>query len=73
MQEFLIITILFIVFFGVIRRFIFFSAHNAFTKAAQDFQKQQQQQQDRLRKSAGKVTIERKKDDGEYVPYEEIE
>jgi sortase (surface protein transpeptidase) len=74
MQEFLLIALVVFIFFGFLRRVIYFQAYSSFTKAAQDFQRQQQKQ----RKPEGSVTVDSPKgkrtlkDEGEYVDYEEI-
>ena len=74
MQEFLIILLVAFIFFGFLRRVIYFQAYSSFTKAAEDFTKRQRQE----RKKEGAVTLDtnsgRKslKDDGEYVDYEEV-
>ena len=74
MQEFLIILLIVFIFFGFLRRIVYFQAYSSFTKAADDFSKRNQQD----RKKEGTVTLDtnsgRKslKDDGEYVDYEEI-
>ena len=74
MQEFLIILLVAFIFFGFLRRVIYFQAYSSFTKAAEDFTKRHRQE----RKKEGTVTLDsnsaRKslKDDGEYVDYEEI-
>ncbi len=50
MNEFLIISVVLIILFGVIRRFIFFNTFNAFNKAAQDFYKKQEEMEKRKKK-----------------------
>ena len=74
MQEFLIILLVVFIFFGFLRRVIYFQAYSSFTKAADDFTKKHRQEQ----KKEGTVTLDtnsgRKslKDEGEYVDYEEV-
>ncbi len=74
MQEFLIISIVVLLFFGAIRRYIFFNAHNAFNKAAEDFMKRQEEA-DRKRKEDGRVYVDTKKrvsKNEKFDDYEEI-
>lgn len=76
MKEFLLILLISFVFFGFLRRFLYFQAFQSFTKAAQDMHRREQQQ----RKPEGTITIDtnvpQKKvsqhDEGEYVDYEEV-
>jgi len=49
MLKFILIVIVLMLLFRALRKFIFFSAHNAFNQAAQDFMKRQEAQ-DRQRK-----------------------
>ena len=79
MSEFIIVSIVLILLFSSIRRFIFFNASNAFNKAADQFMKRQEMEE-RKRKEEGKVYVEniqpnkkKIKDEGEYVDYEEVE
>lgn len=74
MKEFLIISIVVILLFGTIRRFIFFNTQDAFKKAAEDFYKKQELEE-RKRKASGKITVEKSDKQakvGEYVSYEEV-
>ena len=76
MLKILIITVLLILLFRMLRRYIFFKAHEGFQKAAEDFMKRQQPppkpkgsvtvQDPEAKKSSGRQT------GGEYVDYEEI-
>mgnify|MGYP000300396781 CR=1 FL=1 len=74
MADFLITLIVAFLLFGFLRRFIYFQALRSFTKAANDFRRQQ----DADRKPEGTITIDpsaRKKsikEDSDYVDYEEV-
>lgn len=79
MQEFIIISVVLILLFSTIRRFVFFSSYNAFNKAADDFMKRQEAA-DRKRKEEGRVYVEdlsknkkKLKEEGEYVDFEEVD
>lgn len=74
MQEFIIITIIILLLFRALRKFIFFSAHNAFNKAAQDLMKRQENE-DRQRKEEGRVYVDTKariNPNDKFDDYEEI-
>ncbi len=75
MQEFIIISIVLLILFRTIRRFIFFNTQDAFKKAADDFYKRQEVTQ-RRNNAEGTVVVEKRTDktkqEGEFVPYEEI-
>ena len=75
MQEFIIISIVLLILFRTIRRFIFFNTQDAFKKAADDFYKRQEVSQ-RKKSAEGTIIVEKRTDqtkqEGEYVPYEEI-
>ncbi len=74
MQEFIIISIVILLLFRAIRKFIFFNAHNAFNKAAEDFMKRQEDA-DRRRTEDGRVYVDTKahinKND-KFDDYEEV-
>ncbi len=74
MQEFIIITIILLLLFRALRKFIFFSAHNAFNQAAQDFMKRQENE-DRKRKEEGRVYVDTKariNPNDKFDDYEEV-
>ena len=74
MQEFIIITIILLLLFRALRKFIFFSAHNAFNQAAQDFMKRQENE-DRKRKEEGCVYVDTKariNPNDKFDDYEEV-
>ncbi len=74
MQEFIIISIVLLLLFRALRKFIFFSAHNAFNQAAQDFMKRQETE-DRQRKEEGRVYVDTKariSKDEKFDDYEEV-
>ncbi|MBL0103468.1 MAG: hypothetical protein IPP51_06740 [Bacteroidetes bacterium] len=74
MSEFIIISIVLILLFSSIRRFIFFNAGNAFNKAAEDFMKRQEAEE-RKRKEEGRVYVDTKKrvgKDDTFDDYTEI-
>lgn len=74
MQEFIIISIVILLFFRVIRRFIFFNTTTAFNKAAEDFMKRQEVY-DRKQKEEGRVYVDTKKrvdTSGKFDDYEEL-
>ena len=74
MQEFLIITIVLVLLFSTVRRFIFFNTADAFKKAADDFYKRQEEEA-RKRAEEGRVYVDTKKcvkGDDKYDAYEEV-
>lgn len=74
MLKFILIVILLMLLFRALRKFIFFSAHNAFNKAAQDFMKRQEAE-DRQRKEEGRVYVDTKariSKDEKFDDYEEV-
>ena len=74
MQEFIIISIVLLLLFRALRKFIFFNAHNAFNQAAQDFMKRQETE-DRQRKEEGRVYVDTKariSKDEKFDDYEEV-
>lgn len=74
MQEFIIITIILLLLFRALRKFIFFSAHNAFNQAAQDFMKRQENE-DRKRKEESRVYVDTKariNPNDKFDDYEEV-
>lgn len=74
MQEFIIISIVILILFRAIRKFIFFNAHNAFNQAANDFMKRQEDE-DRKRKEDGRVYVDTKariNKNEKFDDYEEV-
>ncbi|MBK8364037.1 MAG: hypothetical protein IPP27_10365 [Bacteroidetes bacterium] len=74
MLKFILIVIVLMLLFRALRKFIFFSAHNAFNQAAQDFMKRQEAQ-DRQRKEEGRVYVDTKariNPNDKFDDYEEV-
>ena len=74
MLKFILIVIILMLLFRALRKFIFFSAHNAFNNAAEDFRKRQEAE-DRQRKEEGRVYVDTKariSKDEKFDDYEEI-
>ncbi len=74
MQEFIIISIVILLLFRALRKFIFFNAHTAFNQAAQDFMKRQEDSE-RMRKEEGRVYVDTKARIGKndkFDDYEEV-
>ena len=74
MIKFIIITIVLLLLFRAIRKILFVSAHNAFNKAAQDFVKQQKNEE-RQRKEEGRVYVDTKariNPNDKFDDYEEV-
>lgn len=74
MQEFIIISIVLLLLFRALRKFIFFNAHNAFNRAAQDFMRRQEESE-RRSEEEGRVYVDTKariNPNDKFDDYEEV-